>query len=324
MRNEEDQYIRDSGYKRHAFNILVSGNIGLARSIPDTRHRLCAQQEYSADLPTASVVICFYNEHLTTLLRSIQTVLDRTPAKLLHEIILIDDFSELTDLKQPLEQQIESLNASKTIRLLRNTQREGLIRSRVYGSRNATGDVLIFLDSHIEVNVGWSEPLLARIAANRTALVMPVIDIINADTFTYTSSPLVRGGFNWGLHFKWDNLPSGFLKKDTDFLGPFMSPTMAGGLFAVDRGYFRDLGEYDMGMDVWGGENIEISFRAWQCGGSIELVPCSRVGHVFRKRRPYGSTTGIDTMIRNSLRAAHVWMDEYIVSDNHFIYANCF
>lgn len=147
---------------------------------------------------------------------------------------------------------------------------------------------------------------------------------------------MVRGGFNWGLHFKWDNLPAGMLiefldhnlfnrvqiskigtlKKDSDFLGPFISPTMAGGLFAVDRSYFKEIGEYDMGMDVWGGENIEISFRTWQCGGSIELVPCSRVGHVFRKRRPYGSLTGVDTMIKNSLRAAHVWMDEYIVSDH--------
>lgn len=133
------------------------------------------------------------------------------------------------------------------IKIIRNKEREGLIRSRVFGARNSTGDVLLFLDSHIEVNVGYSEPLLSRIAEDRHVLAMPVIDIINPDTFAYSSSPLVRGGFNWGLHFKWDNLPSGTLVKDSDFLGPFKSPTMAGGLFAIDRLYFNEIGEYDMG-----------------------------------------------------------------------------
>lgn len=50
---------------------------------------------YPLALPSASVVICFFNEAFSALLRTVHSVLDRTPTYLLHEIILVDDHSEL-------------------------------------------------------------------------------------------------------------------------------------------------------------------------------------------------------------------------------------
>lgn len=47
------------------------------------------------------------------------------------------------------------------------------------------------------------------------------------------------------------------------------------------------------------------------CGGTLEFHPCSRVGHVFRNRRPYGNAGMGDTMGFNSQRVAEVWLDKY-------------
>ena len=153
----------------------------------------------------------------------------------------------------------------KKVKLLRHKKREGLIRARMTGADAATGNALVFLDSHCEVNSGWLEPLLYRIFLNSSTVVCPIIDVISWEKLEYSTirgPPRVRGGFNWNLQFKWKKIPDYEQKRrGYDETREVQSPTMAGGLFAINRRYFYHLGGYDPGMDIWGGENLELSFR---------------------------------------------------------------
>jgi len=56
-------------------------------------HR-CKTLKYRDVLPDTTVVIIFHNEAWSVLLRTVHSVLDRSPPHLVKEIILVDDFSD--------------------------------------------------------------------------------------------------------------------------------------------------------------------------------------------------------------------------------------
>lgn len=90
---------------------------------------------------------------------------------------------------------------------------------------------------------------------------------------------------------------------------PFFTPTLVGCAIAVDKDYFFDIGAFDEGLRIWGGENIEIGFRVWMCGGKLVTVTCSHVGHVF-KEFPYRFDGDKEEIVqKNLMRIAEAWMD---------------
>ncbi|XP_027842637.2 polypeptide N-acetylgalactosaminyltransferase 5 isoform X1 [Aphis gossypii] len=308
----EQEAIMKQKFKENQFNIIASDMISLNRSLQDIRQGECKSKQYPTLMPTTSIVIVFHNEAWSTLLRTVWSVINRSPRSLLKEILLVDDASERDFLGKKLEDYVATLPV--TTKVLRTVKRSGLIRARLLGAKHVTGQVITFLDAHCECADGWLEPLLARIVLNRKTVVCPVIDVISDDTFEYvTASDMTWGGFNWKLNFRWYRVPQREMaRRNQDRTAPLRTPTMAGGLFSIDKDYFYELGSYDEGMDIWGGENLEMSFRVWQCGGTLEIIPCSHVGHVFRDKSPYSFPGGVSKIVlHNAARVAEVWMDEW-------------
>ncbi|KAK5980352.1 hypothetical protein GCK32_004653 [Trichostrongylus colubriformis] len=203
---------KEKRFLENQFNVVASEMISVNRSLPDYRSDECRAKTFLHNLPKTSIIIVFHNEAWTTLLRTLHSVINRSPLELLQEIILIDDLSDRDYLKAPLDAYIKRF---------------------------------------------------------------PV-----HDSFEYiTASDTTWGGFNWHLNFRWYPVPKReMVRRKHDRSSPIQTPTIAGGLFAIDKQFFYDIGSYDEGMQVWGGENLEISFRV--------------IHH-------------------NAARTAEVWMDHY-------------
>uniref|UniRef100_A0A8C7XIF9 Polypeptide N-acetylgalactosaminyltransferase n=1 Tax=Oryzias sinensis TaxID=183150 RepID=A0A8C7XIF9_9TELE len=312
----EEEKEKEEGLKRHCFNQFASDRISLSRSLgEDTRPPECVERKFPRcpALPTTSVIIVFHNEAWSTLLRTVYSVLHTSPAILLKEIILVDDASVAEHLKSQLEDFVKHL---KIVRVVRQPERKGLITARLLGASIATAEVLTFLDAHCECFHGWLEPLLARIVEEPTAVVSPEITTIDLNNFNFnkpiaTNRAYNRGNFDWSLTFGWEAIPEEARRLRKDETYPVKTPTFAGGLFSISKKYFEHIGTYDDKMEIWGGENVEMSFRVWQCGGQLEIIPCSVVGHVFRTKSPHTFPKGTEVITRNQVRLAEVWMDDY-------------
>ncbi|XP_044049368.1 probable polypeptide N-acetylgalactosaminyltransferase 8 isoform X2 [Siniperca chuatsi] len=309
--SEDDQREAQGLFVKYGYNVFLSDRLPLDRVLPDTRDPRCAKKSYPKDLPSLGVVLIYLNEALSIIKRALRSIIDRTPKNLLKEIIMVDDHSSNEDLMGDLDMYVKSLeqqNPSLRITRVKHNEQKGLAYARASGWRAATADVVAILDAHIEVHDMWAEPLLTQIKADRTVVVSPVFDRVNFDDLKVIEYLPASHAFDWALWCMYESFTPEYYKLNDSSL-PGKSPSVMG-IFVADRKFLGEIGVLDEGMKVYGGENVELGIRVWTCGGSVEVVPCSKIAHIERFHKPYMPDLS-PAMKRNSLRVAEIWMDEY-------------
>lgn len=275
---------------------------------PEVRHPKCIERRYDlAALPHASIVIPYLNETWKQVSATVASMLAHTPMEVVDTILFVDDGNSK---EWQYHDELRAMHPK--IQVHRNEQRQGLIRSKVIGADLVSSPVVLFSEPHCIVVKQWLEPLLERLsqAPGHDVVVVPIIDVIPEHNFEeYRAANHHIGGFDWSLMFNWMTLIEQRNKSYT-YPDPYPTPALSGGILAMWRDYWNRMGTYDTNMTEWGGEHIEMSLRTWRCGGRIEVVPCSRMGHVFRERNPY--VVHNIQVVRNQKRVALVWLEDHL------------
>uniref|UniRef100_A0A7S4IHY9 Glycosyltransferase 2-like domain-containing protein n=1 Tax=Odontella aurita TaxID=265563 RepID=A0A7S4IHY9_9STRA len=281
------------------------------------------KEDNPSDLTLTVVLPCgFEHEYFARTARSVYL---STPPSILKEIVIVDDASD-----PPLEPLFERAfergdvdNGGKEtvlgladlkklqekVKFVRNEEAMGLIGAKQVGAEAATGDIVVFFDCHVKPDPHYWIPFTRNIGENYRRVVVPTITNLNTDTWEEFGRPAKSGGglskcyLTFDAEFKWTT-------DDTPYV-----PIMSGGLLAMSRKWFFEVGGYDRSMHGWGGENLDQSLRIWRCGGEIVSAGDSFVAHMWRdsKHKAKYHIGGGDA-VKNRARAvkAHVgpWFEK--------------
>jgi len=270
---------------------------------PDVRPLGCLKADLSpgnATLDSVSIIIPYLNEEWFRMEATMRSIMTYTNLDLVREILWVSDGNRPEKI---FAEELRALHSK--VRVHENVKNLGLIVAKMEAAKSVGGDILVFLEPHVLVNIGWLEPLLARLSDEPRALVMPALDALG-DDLSYHTANHGHWRFEWNLNLVYTN-PLGIQKGTAS--EAYLSPGTSGGIYAIRKDWWDHLEFFDPKLVRWGGDHVEASHKVWRCGGRIEIHPCSRVGHWFRldQARPYD--VKVQNVVRNYKRLAEVWFD---------------
>ncbi len=234
-----------------------------------------------ADNPLVSVIIPAYGQ-LDHTWRCLASIARHPPAKPI-EVIVVDDGSP-QDLRA-------ALASVEGLRVVRNDDNQGFIRSCNRGAQAALGRLLFFLNNDTEVLPGWCDELVDTFDA------VPQTGIVGSKLLYPDGRLQEAGGIIWrdgsGWNFgKFDDpaRPEYSYRREVDYV--------SGAALLVPADLFWELGGFDAHYAPAYGEDSDLAFKVREAGRAVLFQPLSQVVH------HEGATSG--TNLRDGVKAHQV------------------
>jgi GT2 family glycosyltransferase len=259
--------------------------------------------QISSDEPLVSVVIPVFGKVDYTL-RCLRSIAANLPASTI-EIIVVDDCSPDDTLEQ-----LSSFTELAALRIIKNDQNLGFIRSCNRGATAARGKYLHFLNNDTEVMFGWLDALLETFQQHVDVGLVGSKLIFPDGALQEAGGIVWKDGSAWNYGRGQDPTASRFnFVRDTDYC--------SGASILIEKSLFDALGQFDERYVPAYCEDSSLAFAVRQAGKRVLYQPKSEVIHYEGVSSGTDLTSGVKSyQVENQKKFLALWGDE--LKRDHF------
>lgn len=175
------------------------------------------------------------------------------------EIIVVDDCSED---KWKIGARLDKIEG---VRVIETPEQLGVAASRNFGALQATGDIIVLLDSHMRMPDWWLEAIAQAVSEHPSAIFCAACTAWN---YNYGST-----FYSAGAEFKADSVGLEPLWLGPRFNGPTdICPCILGACYIFPTPIWRTLRGFNRNFIGWGQDEQDISIRAWMFGFEVRRI----------------------------------------------------
>ena len=237
-----------------------------------TPERIGAIRFSAVDQPVASIVIPVFNYIAVTVVCLESIALHG--AEIPFEVIVVDDAST--------DKQVAQLARIEGLRILRNDQNLGFVRTSNRGATAARGNYIVFLNNDTEVTEGWLEALLG------TFRDFPDAGLVGGKLLFPDGTLQEAGGIVWHDGSAW-NYGRGRQPEEPGVSYARRVDYCSGACLAISRDLFHELEGFDEIYVAAYYEDTDLAFRVREVGRKVYYQPTCIVYH------DEGTTSGTST-----------------------------